>query len=154
MQLILEYGQFVFAITWTELFAHGRITYGYRERLIHEARRVVSETNATIWQRAQAHTKTFRRILYIKQKLTNGENKYTTLAINKQVTLNGVTYLPSDVTSPVLLSKFSRGILTWLNVAKPLSMPFWPTFGPMSPAITPGNKSIVFVSLCEKWISF
>ena len=48
MQLILEYGQFVFAITWTELLAHGRITYGYRERLIHEARRVVSETNATI----------------------------------------------------------------------------------------------------------
>ncbi len=83
MQLILEYGQFVFAITWTELFAHGRITYGYRERLIHEARRVVSETNATIWQRAQAHAKTFRRILlYMKQKLTKRKQVYNTIMIN------------------------------------------------------------------------
>ncbi len=56
-------------------------------------------------------------------------------------------YCPSGVTSPVLFNKFSLGILTLLNVKNPLSTPFNPILGPMSPTTIPGNEYNVFGSL-------
>ena len=62
-------------------------------------------------------------------------------------TLNGVTYLPSDVTSPVLLRRFSLGMRVFRNVANPLSSPLRPALGPISPTITPGSNKSVLGSL-------
>uniref|UniRef100_A0A2M4B4Z4 Putative secreted protein n=1 Tax=Anopheles triannulatus TaxID=58253 RepID=A0A2M4B4Z4_9DIPT len=81
-----------------------------------------------------------RYTLAIPQMLTRPPESAPSEAPNRRLgSLIGDTKAPlSASTSPVLASRFSRGMRYCRNITNPLSTPCRPAFAPRSPTVTPG----------------